>query len=236
MKRSQFLSLTSAAVILLGSLALSANATPVNLTLQCGPNIFSLTADRIYATLGASDTGSFDVDQVLKVGTKCSTTQTPLTATLLFNTTQPSITLQMDLAVTVVPSVPTIPGSWNVTALTVDINNFQKETFTWSVPFAQLQQIDWLNSGDRAKGKKCSYGEVDLNSKNKLGWDNVRFFPVSATAGQAFNNDNYNLCAADLSGGVGGLSWWAWLLIIVGVLVVLGGLGFGGFVLFQRRR
>jgi hypothetical protein len=231
--------------VVLGLSALSSSdAAPLNISLPCGTGdnvvYFSLTADRISASMGATDADAWEVDQVLWPDSTCSAVGSVLTADLRFNTTQANVTLSLKAIFTVAaPGGPMPGGAWNCTSLTAQVNSNQKMTPTaivWVLPVGQLQAVDWLNSANRTLGKRCSHGEVVLNTKNKLGIDNFRLLPGTTSEQPETNDDNYALCAADMSsGGLGGLAWWVWVLIIVGVLIVLGGVGFGGYTIYQRQ-
>jgi len=160
-------------------------------------------------------------------------------ADLKFNTTQANVTLYVKAGFAVTAPGGSSPGgAWNCTSFQAQVVSNQKMTpsaFEWTLPLGQLMAVDWLNSANRTLGKRCSHGEVVLNTKNKLGLDNFHLFP-GTKSGQPVNDDSYALCNADMSsGGLGGLAWWVWVLIIVGVLIVLGGVGFGGYTIYQRQ-
>jgi len=59
--------------------------------------------------------------------------------------------------------------------------------------------------------------------------------PLRAPQPTPLSRSGYNLCSADNTSTLGGLAWWAWVLIILAVLIVLGGCAFGGYTLYQRR-
>jgi hypothetical protein len=185
--------IASCLLLSLPTYILTADATPVNISLPCdgvdsegrwrgvGEALFSLQADKISITRSPdrpTETVVIEVDQLLD-GYKCvywPDYRPNFSVELAFNTTQPNTLFSLRAEFNSAHA-----GGWKCTYLraTVVANvNGVHSVFIWRLQKPTLANVEWLNSPDRANGRSCSLAEVVLGMGNKLKFNNLRLFPT----------------------------------------------------------